>query len=589
MKTFLSFLLAALTILVFGVSSTFGIINLDDVIYLQDRAGQYGLKWAFTWVGDAMWTPLTWLSYWADRTLFGENWGYYHLHSVGLHALSSVVMFWLIDAVFKRKEIWCVWVAFFCALLWAIHPLRVESVVWLASRKDCISTFFFLLALLTWISATSWLGLAGSLALVCVGALGKSSVMVFPVFVLVIDFLIVGKRKPIWAYGAALLLASGLVIEASWAQKAGGACFVGGSVPLWYRLVNAAAAHTIYAFNHVFPFRLAVQCQVKCPAWPRYSIIGLVLVCVCLSMMYRWARKCYEEKMLNKNAFVGGLLIYFASLVPFLGIFGFGSHSLADRFTILPDIGLAISIFALISGMHMVKFVRHGLGVGLCVLAVASGWGAYCHGKRWEDEELLFKQTLKVDGDDNLLAYGELVMHYYEHEHDFNKIYDAGIHLLHGAEWQQCSFSYLGPILIEAAYETHHPKEAMDFYYWQLRWEREKIKILQQEDPRIETTELIELSEVARLAYTDGQLDEARRKLKELEKDHSSSFLFRNLRYVLARRGGDPKEIKAALESAYTASRDAVLNNKWALRWVAEQKTREWPASESTSERSASD
>lgn len=570
MKILIAFLLAALVVLVFGEAASFGIVNLDDVIYLQDRADQYGLKWAFTWVGDAMWTPLTWLSYWADRTLFGEAWGCYHLHSIGLHALNSIVLFLLIAAVFGRKDSWGVLVAFFCALAWAIHPLRVESVVWLASRKDCISTLFFLLALLSWVRSKGWFGLAGALLLVCVGGLGKSSVMVFPVFALAIDFLIVGRRKPVWAYVAAFALAGVLAYEAAWAQKAGGACSVTSTVPFWYKLLNAAAAHSVYAFNHVFPFRLAVQCQLKCPGWPRYSVVGGILVCLCVRHVYVWARKCHESKTVGRSPIVAGLLIYFLAIFPFLGLSGFGSHSLADRFTILPDIGLVLAIYGFVASIPASKWHRWALTAASVFLVGALGWGANSYAKCWADEELLFRQTLKIDGEDNLLAYGELVMHYYEREHDFEKMYQAGLHLLNGAEWQQCSFSYLGPILIEAAYETGHPKEAMDFYYWQLHWEQEKIKCLQKEDPRIGTTELIELSEVARLAYTDGQLDEAKRKLKELEKDCSENFLFRNLRYVLARRGGNPQDIREALRSAYSPSNEAVLHNSWALREAAE-------------------
>ena len=186
----------------------------------------------------------------------------------------------------------------------------------------------------------------------------------------------------------------------------------------------------------------------------------------------------------------------------------------------------------------------------------------------WADEKSLFGRTIEVDGKCNLLACDELIQQYYEADHDFEKIFKTGLLLFNGPGWQQRAASHLGPILMEAAYETGHVKEAEDFYFWQLHWGREIVKDLKQDDPSIGQTETMEFSEIVRLAYTDEMLNEARNRLKRFEKNRSENFLYKNLRCILARRGGDRQELKEAISSAYAPSEEEALHNVWALRLI---------------------
>lgn len=568
MKVCLSFLVFALALAAFSAAGSFGIVNLDDVLYLVDRAENYGFRWAFTWLGDAMWTPLTWLSYWLDRSLFGTNWSAYHWHGILLHAVGSVLLFLLMQGLVARLRIagaFGLLAAFGATLLWAVHPLRVESVVWLAGRKDCLSTCLFLGALLAWSRAGGARGIILSLSLLLLGGMAKSSVMVFPLFAGAMDFCLLRRRRPVWAYASAVVLCGALAVEAALAQKAGGADYVASQIPSWFRFANAGAAITVYFENLLWPMRLAAQCQLKYPAWPRVSIFGLLLAAAGIVWIACWVRRCLQARRVEPDPIAAGLLAFLAALVPFLGLSGFGSHAFADRFTILPSLGFCF-VFAGVAQRLADRVKARRLF--LVLSAVIGGflmWRTVVQTGFWRDDRTLFERTVAIDGEDNVLAQEELVMYYYEMEHDFAQMFRHGVPMMRGPVWQQKSSAHLGPLLIEAAYETGHPKEAEDFYFWQLKMGREKLKDIQRTNPLIGDLDVMRFSDVVRLAYKEGQLEEARSQLRQLEKEFPESFIMRNVRYLLARRGGDEAEIERMRKAAYSPNGDSYLHNRWAL------------------------
>lgn len=542
----------------------YGLINLDDYQYVVDKVPSYGLKWAFTWVGDAMWVPLTWLSYWLDWTLFGENWGAYHLHSVLVQALNGVILYFVLTSLARdlpRK--WCL----LAALLWAVHPLRVESVAWVASRKDVLSTFFFLLALWAWYAGERKALVLVSLVCLVLGGLAKASVMVFPAFVVACDFFVTRRAKPWWAYVAVTALSLGFAAEAAWAQKAGGALAVTEGIPMEYKVFNAAASLTVYLFNLVCPTSLAAQCQLKYPAPPRFSLVGFALICGVVWSLRAYLRDADRRNAFPKSELVAGIVIFFSALVPFLGLSGFGSHAFADRFTMLPSLGASVAFLWVarrVEADALGGFRRPRL-LALGTLAVVA---LFCLTLRqvgyWRDEGTLFSRTLEVDGDDNLLAHDEVVMHHYERGHDFAKVYAHAKSMMSGPEWAQKRVAHAAPILIEAAFETGHDKEARELFYWHMRWGRVVVSELRRENPAIGQMDTMQVADAILSAY-DGDLKSARRVLAELEKDNPNRFLVKNLAVVIARRSGDRRAYEKAWREAYAPDGESFIHNRWAL------------------------
>lgn len=546
-----------LTALVFYRAVGYGFVILDDYDYLVSdtlvRKGfsWEGLRWAFTWVGDAMWTPLTWMSYMTDFSVFGGTTTALHLHSIVLHAACGVLVFLL----FRRCSLP---VAVLAALAWSVHPLRVESVVWLASRKDVLSTFFFLASLNVWIRAERTGGILCSLALLVLGGLAKSSVMVFPVFVLLVDWFVESRRKPLWAYVVAILLAAGLAVEASWAQAAGGATGLAEGIPFLYRLVNAVSALTIYLGNVICPTSLAPQCVLKWPALPRFSILGCLALIASAVVVFRALRRMWTSRKIAADPIFAGLLIFFVSLVPFLGIVGFGCHAFADRFTILPTLGISLILSEILRNRAWVTWVAGGVVSALAVMTVVQvGY--------WKDDGTLFERTIAIDGDDNMSAHQMAASYYYEYPHDHEKVYQHLRNLPKAPLWQQDQTGRVAHFLVEAAYATGRSEEAREVLGWLRKWGARQV-LLQGGNPQQVETTTARYAEIIRLAYTDGQLDRARKELEKLAKIVPDDYALRNLRYIIAVRGGNAEEIASARQQAYSPTGDPYCANRWSLR-----------------------
>lgn len=143
-----------ITVAVFHAATGYGLINCDDYDYLLNHPEVTGgltlggIRWAFANMQEAIWMPLTWISYMTDYSL-GLGYGGMHAVSILIHGLNTILLLLFLSRLFPKHNSLLILAA---TLIWAIHPLRVESVVWLASRKDVLSTFFFLLALLAWIA-----------------------------------------------------------------------------------------------------------------------------------------------------------------------------------------------------------------------------------------------------------------------------------------------------------------------------------------------------------------------------------------------------------------------------------------------------
>lgn len=431
---------------IYSQTARFGLINCDDYEYLVRSTAilpgfsSSGMDWAWgsRSLEHAIWMPLTWMSYMLDFTLWGDApWGVMHLHGVVLHALNAVLVFLLLRLLLKRigGERPTV-LSFAVAALWALHPLRVESVAWLASRKDVLSLAFELGAMIFWVKSLAHRSDSGrfcalyglSLLFFGLGALAKPSVMTFPVLQLCVDVFVLRRIRP-KMYIVPGILTVIIAIEAAYAQSVGGATGDLGQIPLFWRILNAMSAYGVYLVNTVCPTALAPQCMSRFPELPRGILLGSVLSLsaagyAAVRLLRLWLARTSvfarqpedpmgEWTMAGEASLVfAGLLWFSLGIGPMLGIANFGYHAYCDRFTYIPAIGLSLVVLGL---------VRRGGRFGVPLLALGAVALASLSVRQvgfWRSEKSLWTQTLAVDGERNAVARIGLGIAAFELEHD---------------------------------------------------------------------------------------------------------------------------------------------------------------------------
>jgi len=420
----------------------YGIVNLDDYAYLvRHQAVREWMGWesvvhALSNLDEGIWMPLTWFSYCADWAMFGDWFGGAHLHSIAVHCANSLLVWWLLCLVFapyaeEKKNIPFGLLALLGALVWAVHPLRCESVVFVASRKDVLSFFWELLALICWVKGTQhrqtrytvW-----SVVFFVVGSMCKPSVMTFPVLCLLLDAFAFREIR-IFRYVVPLLYMLFLGVFAQWQQAAGGATADMFRQPLWGRLLGACAAFGIYLRNFVWPQWLAPQCIKTWPVWPRFWLPGLVISglwgwSLLKRALYHWDHRADWSK--RDGALTGrfepdylflGAAWFAIAVAPMLGISSFGYHAYADRFTYIPAIGLSVLVvLGLAKAWERWGRIAAVLPASLVLVAFAAF--TWRQTGFWENDYRLFSHTLEVDGDHNACAHMNLASWYFEFPHD---------------------------------------------------------------------------------------------------------------------------------------------------------------------------
>jgi tetratricopeptide (TPR) repeat protein len=456
-------LLFVLTLGLYWQTHSFGIVNLDDYSYLYNcdeivvkGLTSDGVLWAFSEFGHAIWMPVTWLSYMADVSLFGEHYGAMHLHNVLLHAMNAVLVYLLLLMILRRlyvsdqRQSSFLLAAFAGAAVWALHPLRVEPVVWLASRKDVLFAFFEILALLTWIkrldykekSETANIFWMLSVLLFVLACLCKPAAMTFPLLAGLLEWMIIGQiRKS--DYKAPLMIAVGIALIASYAQRVGGAMSALSGVSLPGRVLNAAAAFGFYCWKTLWPTDLAVQCMNHWPKMPRFWWQGL-LICAGYGIallilakkslpgitLTRWKHvfdsKAPEQSSFSACAFCS-LTFFGVAVAPTLGLANFGFHAFADRFTYLPSIGfsmlIAVGITRLTQKSFLTVHAKTLAFVATALLAVFMALSIQTSRQIgiWKDEIALFSRTLEIDGRDSPVILRALGEKYYDAEYNLEK------------------------------------------------------------------------------------------------------------------------------------------------------------------------
>ena len=382
-----------LVVFVFAPVMGHDFVNFDDPVYVLDNPiVADGVTWAgvvraFTTIHAGFWHPLTWVSHMIDIELFGFRPGLHHLVNVWLHILSTVLLYGLVTKMTGERGR-----AAFVAAIFAIHPLRVESVAWVAERKDVLSTFFWLLALVAYVEYVAKPGRGRYvmvLALFVLGLLAKPMVLTLPVVLVLLDV------WPLRRFGRAALLEKVpfLVVSMAaaavtiWAQHAGGAVKSLELFPLGQRVANALVSYIAYLGMMVWPANLAVfYPHHPVPAW---QIAAALAVLVAITW---WA-----VRLLRSYPYVAvGWFWYLVTLLPVIGLIQAGLQARADRFTYIPHIGVSLAVAWGVPDLLRNRRIRVALPAAACIVVLGFAVAARRYVQTWRDDESLWRRALAV-------------------------------------------------------------------------------------------------------------------------------------------------------------------------------------------------
>ena len=406
----LCLLLVTCTLAVYNGVTHNGFVNYDDDVYVTaNRHVQAGLRpstvnWAFTTYNAANWHPLTWISHAFDYQVFKLNPAGHHYVSLLLHCVNVVLLFLLLVDATKRT-----WPALVLAAIHALHPLNVESVAWVAERKNVLSMMFLLLALWAYQRYALRPGVARYAAVFfffACGLMAKPQVITLPFVLLLWDYWPLTRLQrlpgvedgeyPKYSAGWLLLekvplfalsAASASVTMA--AQQAGGAVRSAFEYSPAVRVENAVGAYFDYVGRLFWPMRLAAMYPhpgESLQAW-QIAVAAIFVIAVTL-LVLRFRQKRYM---------VVGWLWFLGALVPMIGLVQVGQQATADRYMYLPMIGLLLMLTWGLSDWANNRRLRMvGLGV-LAVLAVAAlGAVTYRQVGYWHDSETLWTHAAAV-------------------------------------------------------------------------------------------------------------------------------------------------------------------------------------------------
>ena len=413
--------LAVVTIVAFEQVRLNEFVGYDDDRYVTEnphvKAGMTpeSVLWAFTTTRASNWHPLTWLSHMLDCELFGLNPYGHHLANLFFHVANTLMLFW----VFNRMT-GAVWRSAFVAALFAMHPLHVESVAWVAERKDVLSGLFWMLTMAAYVRYARRPG-TGRYMLVflalCLGLMAKPMLVTLPLVLLLLDYwplerlqwyrrdeveeLLEGESATVTYQRASprrLILEKiplfGLAAASSVitfvVQQSKGAVRSGETFPSSARISNALVCYISYIIKMIYPNRLAVLYPHpgdSLPVWQ--AIVSLVLLAVFSTGIIYWGRR--------RRYLLVGWLWYLGTLVPVIGLVQVGSQSMADRYTYLPSIGILIMIAWGVSDL-VAKWRYRRIGLGITAGAVLSIL-VICTRvqlRHWQNNLALFGHTLEV-------------------------------------------------------------------------------------------------------------------------------------------------------------------------------------------------
>jgi len=416
-KLIIYIVLILVTLAVFWQVNQYDFTNFDDQVYVTENNHiQSGItlasfRWALSTKYFDLWNPLVLLSFMFNYQLYGLNAGGYHLTNLILHILSALLLFWL----FNRMT-GAIWRSAFVAAFFALHPLHVESVAWIAERKDVLSAFFWMLTLCLYVYYTEKPVIRRYLPVVfcfVLALMSKPMVVTLPVIMIFLDY---WPLKRFESRGSV----SNLV---SWQLKEKTPFFILSAIlititlytpnnpsvkhfPLSSRIANAPVSFVTYLEKTFWPYDLAVfyPFPVQSPLW---QVLGSTLLILAVSVAVIIAVK-------RLPYLFSGWLWYAITLLPVIGIIPVGNNAMADRYHYLPSIGVAImlawGIPSLIKSENIRKKILFPVSIATIAIMAALAWQQCGY---WKNSTELWTHALCVTRD-NSLAHNNIAYDLFE-------------------------------------------------------------------------------------------------------------------------------------------------------------------------------
>jgi Flp pilus assembly protein TadD len=374
-------------------------VNYDDDRYVVDNPHAHAglswdtVKWAFTTIEQANWHPLTWLSHVVDYRLFHANPAGHHFTSLTIHAVNAALLFLLLAYSTRRTG-----PSLFVAALFALHPINVESVAWIAERKNVLCTFFFFLALgaYGWYALQpTWRRYLAVFVLFAMGLMSKPMVITLPCVLLLIDYWPLQRMKsgsisklflekiPLFA------LSAGSAMLTVRAQQSGGAMRSTLQFSLGVRLENAVTAYAMYLWKMLWPAKLAPLYPHPGDSLAGWQVATSLLVLLAITVMVLQLR--------SRRYLVVGWLWFLGTLIPVIGLVQVGDQAMADRYAYIPLVGIFLMIAYAVADFALSRKLGKIMPTvaAACVL-VALGFTTVRQLSYWADNVHLWSHTLKV-------------------------------------------------------------------------------------------------------------------------------------------------------------------------------------------------
>jgi tetratricopeptide (TPR) repeat protein len=380
--------LVVLTLAVFGQVASHSFLNYDDdqFVTTNQHVLHPSLSWAFTST-ELGWSPLIWLSHVLDVELFGLAAGKHLLMNVLLHAANACLLF-----AAMRRLTRATWPSAFVAALFAVHPAHVESVAWVAERKDTLSTLFALVALLLYARAPERkVGVAVAMAL---SLMSKTMYMTLPFVLLLLDVwplerlrtmrdlrARVTEKLPLFA-----LTVAGIGIAVIGQKN----LHAFNPIPLSARVANALLAYAAYLRKLFIPTSLALPYPLRAVSTTAAIAAALLLIAITAAALFAWRR--------GAPWWAVGWFWFLGTLVPVIGLVQIGGQSMADRYTYFSYIGLFMAI------AFGIRAAEAGRYIGPLIILVLAALSFRQTGF-WKDPETLFTHAIAVTGDNPIAEY----------------------------------------------------------------------------------------------------------------------------------------------------------------------------------------
>jgi tetratricopeptide (TPR) repeat protein len=411
--------LMLITTAVFCQVCTYDFVNYDDPNYIyenpnvQNGITSKAIKWAFTTGYANNWHPLTWLSHMLDWQLFGPKAGSHHLTNLIFHIANTLLLFIVLKQMTHR-----LWPSAFVAALFALHPLHVESIAWVAERKDVLSTFFWMLTMWAYLRYVKHPGVARyllTLLFFALGLMAKPMLVTLPFVLLLLDYWplarvpseravgkidtsfnrwvtyhLIQEKIPFFVLSAISSVVTFLVHR--------GAIALIAQVPLKSRISNAFVSYVEYIGKMIWPSRLAVfYPHVGYDVSILYAVISTVLLLAVTILILRFAK--------NHRYLVTGWLWYIGTLVPVVGLVQVGGQALANRYTYIALTGLFIIIaWGLPDLLAGWRYKKIALTLSALLIISASSVCTHFQLRYWQNSLTLFQHDLDVTRD-NYVAH----------------------------------------------------------------------------------------------------------------------------------------------------------------------------------------